>query len=96
MHVVSRFYAGPGAKELFDVLSERKDDVEALLRKVDGLKSYTLFWTGNGGVSVTVCRDKAGTDQSVKVAREWIAANASHITVGAPALAEGEAIVAIS
>ena len=35
MHVVSEFYAGPGAKELFDLLDERKADVEALLRGVD-------------------------------------------------------------
>ncbi|MFO1207955.1 MAG: hypothetical protein U1E40_01890 [Amaricoccus sp.] len=95
MHVVSRFYAGPGAKELFDLLNERKADVEALLRGVDGLESYTLFWTENGGVSVTVCRDKAGTDESVRVAREWIAANAGHIKAAPPHLAEGETIVHI-
>ncbi|MFO1142570.1 MAG: hypothetical protein U1E59_09290 [Amaricoccus sp.] len=95
MHVVSRFYAGPGAKELFDLLNERRADVEALLRGVDGLESYTLFWTDNGGVSVTVCRDKAGTDESVRVAREWIAQNAAHIKASAPALAEGETIVHI-
>ena len=95
MHVVSRLHAGPGAKELFDLLNERKGDVEALLRGVDGLVSYTLFWTDNGGVSVTVCRDKAGTDESVQVAREWIVKHAAHLKVGPPALAEGDAIVHI-
>ena len=96
VHVVSRFYAGPGAKELFDLLDERKADVEALLRGVDGLVSYTLFWTENGGVSVTVCRDKAGTDESVRVAREWIVKNAPHLEVGPPALAEGDVIVHVA
>ena len=38
MHVVSRYYAGPGAKELFDLLGERKAEVEALLK---GAVSYT-------------------------------------------------------
>jgi len=95
MHVVSRFYAGPGAKALFDLLNERKADVEALLRGVGGLVSYTLFWTGNGGVSVTVCHDKAGTDESVKVAREWILKNAPHLKAAPPALAEGEVILHI-
>ena len=46
-------------------------------------------------MSVTVCRDKAGTDASVKVAREWIAQNAAHIKAAPPALAEGETIVHI-
>jgi hypothetical protein len=95
MHVVSRYYAGPGAKELFDLLGERKADVEALLKGVSGLESYTLFWTGDGGVSVTVCRDKAGTDESVKVARDWVAKNAPHLKTAPPALAEGTAIVHI-
>jgi hypothetical protein len=95
MHVVSRFYTGPGAKELFDLLDEQKADVEALLRGVGGLVSYTLFWTENGGVSVTDCRDKAGTDASEKVAREWIAKSAPHLETAPPALAEGDVIIHI-
>ena len=72
MHAVIRFYSGPGAKELFDLLAEKKDDVESTIRGVNGFVSYTLFWSPNGGVSMTVCQDKAGTDESVQRAREWI------------------------
>jgi hypothetical protein len=42
---------------------------------------------------VTVCQDKAGTDQSLQVAREWIMENASEIGVGPPAVAEGPVIL---
>jgi hypothetical protein len=72
MHAVVRNYAGAGAKQLFDLLEQRKADVEAVIRKVPGLMSYTLLRSGDGGVSVTVCEDKAGADESLKVARDWI------------------------
>lgn len=96
MHAVVRNYSGAGAKQLFDVLEQRKADVAALIRKVPGLISYTLLRSGDGGASVTVCQDKAGIDESVKVAREWIQKNASHAGASAPAVMEGSVIVQIT
>jgi hypothetical protein len=95
MHAVIRNYSGVGAKQLFDVLERQKADVEATLRKVPGLLSYTLLRSGDGGMSVTVCNDKAGADESVKVAREWITKNASNIQASPPAVTEGSVIVQI-
>ena len=93
MHVVVRTYSGKGAKELFDVLEKRKADVESVLRGVNGLVSYTLARSGDGGLSVTGCKDKAGIDESIQKAREWIAKNAGTTGVGAPNVSEGEVIV---
>lgn len=95
MHAVVRTYSGAGAKQLFDVLEERKADVEALLREVSGLLSYTLLRSGDGGMSVTVCTDKAGADESVKVARDWIQKNASTTEAKPPTVTEGSVIVQI-
>ena len=95
MHAVVRSYSGAGAKQLVDVLEQHKADVEANLRKVPGLVSYTLLRTGDGGMSVTVCNDKAGTEQSLKVAREWIEQNASSVHASAPTVTEGSVIVQI-
>ena len=67
MYAVVRTYSGAGAKKLFDVLEKRSADVEALIRGGPGLKSYTLLRGGDGGVSVTVCQDKAGADESLKM-----------------------------
>jgi hypothetical protein len=86
---VIRWYAGSGAKELFDLIVERKDEVEGLLRGVTGFASYTLIQTDDGGVTVTVCQDKAGTDESVQVARDWVAANAADLGTAAPTVTEG-------
>lgn len=96
MYAVIRTYSGPGAKQLFDFLEAQKADVEVALRKVSGLKSYTLLPLGDGGISITVCTDKAGTDESMNVAREWIQKNASHIHAYPPVITEGPVIVQIN
>jgi hypothetical protein len=96
MHAVVRNYSGAGAKQLFDVLEQRKADVEAVIRKVPGLMGYTLLRSGDGGVSVTVCKDKAGADESLKVARDWIQKNASNIHADPPVVTEGSVIVEIN
>jgi hypothetical protein len=95
MHAVVRTYSGAGVKQLFDLFEQRKAEVEATLRKVPGLLSYTMMRSGDGGVSVTVCKDKAGVEESLKVAREWIQKNASNIQASPPAVMEGSVIVHI-
>ena len=93
MHAVIRTYSGKGAKELFDVLEKSKADVEKLIRAVKGFVSYSLVRTAGGGFSVSVYQDKAGTDESMKVARDWIAKNASNTGVAAPTVSEGTVIL---
>ena len=93
MHAVVRTYSGKGAKELFDVLEKRKKDLESLLRPIKGFVSYTLARSGDGGFSVTVCQDKAGTDESVQAARDWIAKNAANTGAAAPKVSEGPVVL---
>ena len=89
MHAVIRIYSGDGAKELFDVLEKNKVEVEGLIRAVKGFVGYSLVRSAGGGFSVSVYEDKAGTDESVRVARDWIAKNASNTGVAAPTVSEG-------
>lgn len=96
MHAVVRNYSGSGAKELFDLLEERKADIESIMRSVTGLVTYSAIRTDDGGVTVTVCQDKSGTDESIRVAREWIQENASNIGSSPPAVSEGSIMVQIS
>jgi hypothetical protein len=95
MHAVVRTYSGAKAKQLLDLFHERKSEVESVLKKVPGLVSYTMARTADGGISVTV-KDKKGCDESLKVAREWIGANAASIGASAPNVSEGDVIVQIS
>ena len=93
MRAVIRIYSGKGAKELMDVIEKNKPEVERLIRGVKGFVSYSLVRTADGGVSVSVYQDKAGTDESMKVARDWIAKNASNTGVDAPAVSEGTVVL---
>jgi hypothetical protein len=93
MYAVIRTYSGKGAKELLDVVEKHKTEVESVMRAVKGFVSYTLARSGDGGFSVTVCQDKAGAEESVKVAREWVAKNAGGTGVGAPTVSEGPVII---
>ncbi|MGH7247825.1 MAG: hypothetical protein ACREH9_06945, partial [Pseudomonadota bacterium] len=64
-----------------------------LIRGVKGVVSYSLVRTAGGGFSVSVFQDKAGTDESVRIAREWIAKNAGNIGASAPTVTEGTVIL---
>ena len=96
MHAVVRNYSGSGATELFGLLEERKEEVESLIRGVSGFVAYTLIRTDDGGVTVTVCRDKAGTDESLQVARDWIQQNASDLGTSPPVVSEGSVVLQLS
>lgn len=93
MHAVIRMYAGTGAKQLVDLLETRKAEVEALIRPVKGFVSYSCIRTADGGATVTVCEDKAGTDESLRVAREWIGKNAANLGASPPTVSEGSVIL---
>jgi hypothetical protein len=95
MDVVVRTYKGTGAKELFSLLETRKTDVEKLMRSVKGFENYTLARSsdGEGGLSMTVCQDKAGTEESGRVAKEWLSKNAGTISFEAPKVSAGSIII---
>jgi hypothetical protein len=92
MHTVIRQYSGQGASQLFDVLESKKDEVERLIRGVAGFVSYTLLRTSDGGITVTVCQDKAGTDESVRVAADWVKQNAT-VATAPPVISEGNTVL---
>jgi hypothetical protein len=95
MHAVMRTYSGKGAKELFDLLEQRKPDVEKLMRSVKGFVGYSLVRTADGGFSVSIAQDKAGADESVQKARDWVKQNAANTGASAPAVSEGSVILQI-
>ena len=92
MHAVMRDYSGAGTKKLFDLLEKRKAEVENLIKPIKGFVSYSLVRTARGGFSITVCQDKAGTDESIRVARDWIAKN-KEARVASPKVSDGKVIL---
>jgi hypothetical protein len=92
MYVVVRSYSGQGASELFDLLAQREEDVRALISGVPGFSSYAAFRSDDGGMTVTICEDKTGTDESSRRAAEWVKENVS-TTVDPPAITEGSTVL---
>jgi hypothetical protein len=92
MYVVIRSYSGQGATELFDLLGQREADVRELIGGVPGFVTYAAFRTNEGGATVTVCQDQAGTDESSRRAAGWVEENATS-AVDPPRIIEGSAVI---
>ncbi len=92
MYAVVRTYSGQGGSELLDLLEQREEDVKALITGVPGFVSYVALRSGGGGVTVTVCEDKNGTDESSRRAAEWVKENVS-AGVDPPAITEGDTVL---
>jgi hypothetical protein len=93
MYATVRSYSGQGASELFDVLGKSGEEVRSLISSVPGFVSYAAFRTGDGGVTVTICEDKDGTDESSRRAAKWVRENVS--TTGSPpvVITEGSTVL---
>jgi hypothetical protein len=92
MYMVIRSYSGPGASELFDLLGEREEEIKDLIGGVPGFVSYAALRSGDGGMTVTLCEDKAGTDESSQRAAGWVKENVTE-AISAPEITEGSTVL---
>ena len=88
LHTVIRPYSGTEVSELADQITAQAEGVEAALRSVPGVISYALVRTGDGCISITVCEDKAGADESVRLAAEFVRNNCT-AQASPPVVSEG-------
>jgi heme-degrading monooxygenase HmoA len=91
MHVVIRHYKG--SAKLMDELVDRRKDVEELIRGVDGFVAYYLVKASDGGASVSVFENEAGTTESTKRAAAYIKENLAGVAAGPPEVIEGPAVI---
>ncbi len=95
MHAVIRQYRGNS--QLFDQLERRTDEVEKLIRGVSGFVSYYLVRTEDGGgFTVSVFEDKTGTDESTRVAADWVRQNVPQAAGSPPEVIEGRVVLQLS
>jgi heme-degrading monooxygenase HmoA len=92
MYTVVRRYAR--ASELADALLRQQQEVTALISAIPGFKAYYVFRTDWGDVvTITICDDKAGTDESIRRAALWVRSNVTGAELRAPEIVEGEIIL---
>src|SRR5947199_10873042 len=70
MYAVVRSYSGQGASELFEQLEQKNEEVRDLIGGVPGFVSYTAVRSGQGGLTMTVCKYKAVTEESTRRAAD--------------------------
>jgi hypothetical protein len=73
-----------------DELVKRQDDIKSVLRPVPGFRAYYLLQTGNGVVSMTVCDDRAGAEESNRVAAGWLKDKLPTFATRPPEISTGE------
>ena len=93
-YAVIRHYKG--SAELIDELGRRPGEVEDLIRGVSGFQSYYLVRTDDGGFSVSVFEDRAGAEESVKVARQYIQDTMANLAGEPPEVTQGEVTISFT
>jgi len=88
MYIVVRTWTNAGT--LADAMLERQQDVTDIISGVPGFVAYYATRAGDTLTSVTVCDSQAGTQESTRLAGEWVKKNVTGASVGAPQIAEGE------
>jgi photosystem II stability/assembly factor-like uncharacterized protein len=93
MHAVVRTYAGPNAAQFIDEMERNKDEIERLITAIDGLVSYTLVRTDEGGASVSVYQTKDGGDASSRAVERLVETALSADDRVTPTVSDGVVVV---
>jgi len=86
--VVRHYHFKPEDSERIDKLV--REGFVAQIRKANGFIRYYWLDTGEGeGASFSVFRDKAGAEESIRLAADFVKANLSDLTIQKPEVIEG-------
>ena len=93
MYIVVRTWANAGA--LADAMQQKQHEITDLIGGVPGFVSYYATRAGDAVTSVTVCESQAGTQESTRIAGEWVKTNVTGGSIGSPQISEGETFIQI-
>lgn len=88
MYAVIRSYTGASA--LMAEMERRSGEVEEAMEPVAGFRSYYAVRAGDGLTAITICKDRAGAEESTRVAADWVKNNVPSAKMSAPHITEGE------
>jgi len=78
-----------GAPTMVEELVKRQDEVRSALTPIRGFNAYYLLKSDDGALSMTICEDRAGVEESNRVASTWLkdklptfSSRAPEITIG--------------
>ena len=79
-----------GSPLLSDELLKHQDELKSVLRPIRGFQAYYLVKTTDGAVSLTVCEDKAGADESNRAEATWLKSKLPTFANRSPEITIGE------
>ena len=95
MYTVIRQYTG---NDLRSVIAQNEGSLREMMSAIPGFRGYYMVQSGNGELAtITVCEDKAGTEESNRRAAEWVKQHVpSSANLSKPKIMEGETILEVS
>ncbi len=86
--VIRHYHFDP--KESSEIDRRIREEFVPIVKKAKGFVRYYWLDTGKGeGASVSVFRDKAGADESVHLAADYVKEHLSKFTIQKPEIIEG-------
>ena len=85
-----------GAPTLADELGKKQDEIKSVLMPVQGFHAYYLIKTGDGAISMTVCNNVAGVEESNRLESTWLKDKLPTFASRAPEIWTGELKVELS
>lgn len=95
MYTVIRQYTG---NDIRSVIQQNEASLREMMTGIPGFRGYYMVDSGKGELAtITVCEDKAGTEESNRRAADWVK---QHVPASAnlskPKIMEGETILDVS
>src|SRR5437899_8821978 len=78
------------APTLAEELVKRQDEIKAVLRPIQGFHAFYMLKTNDGLLSMTVCADRAGAEESNRVASTWLKDKLPTFATRPPEITTGE------
>jgi hypothetical protein len=88
MYATIRNYSG--GRALADALAENQNAIHDLLTGIEGFRAYYVVRDDDGATTISVFDDRAGAEESTRVAAEWVAENLGDLGVAPPQVMTGE------
>jgi hypothetical protein len=72
-------------------VARRAADFVPIVRQVPGFSAWYVVDGGDGTlITVTLCEDQAGVEESVRLAADWVRENIADLIEGSPTVTNGE------
>jgi hypothetical protein len=84
------------APTLADELSKKQDEIKTAFKVISGFHAYYLMKTGDGAVSVTLCENRSGADESNRIEATWLKDKFPTFASRPPEITIGEVRVELS